>query len=231
MRVIFAGGGTAGHVNPAIAAADYISRQEASEIRLSGGRGNIEERLAEKAGYPIDAFPLEGLSREKNLRGLRRNLRAVREALAAVSSCKKVLRAQKPEIVVGTGGYASFPMVWAAVRSGVPAAMLEVNATPGVATRLLAGKVDCVMISYAETEKLVPKAKKVVLTGSPVREEIPALPRAELGAALSERAADPVLLLGLGRGALHEQKDGGFSGDGRAAAPVQRPLRRGQQAL
>ena len=172
MRVIFAGGGTAGHVNPAIAAADYISRQEASEIRLSGGRGNIEERLAEKAGYPIDAFPLEGLSREKNLRGLRRNLRAVREALAAVSSCKKVLRAQKPEIVVGTGGYASFPMVWAAVRSGVPAAMLEVNATPGVATRLLAGKVDCVMISYAETEKLVPKAKKVVLTGSPVREEI-----------------------------------------------------------
>ena len=123
MRVIFAGGGTAGHVNPAIAAADYISRQEASEIRLSGGRGNIEERLAEKAGYPIDAFPLEGLSREKNLRGLRRNLRAVREALAAVSSCKKVLRAQKPEIVVGTGGYASFPMVWAAVRSGVPAAM------------------------------------------------------------------------------------------------------------
>ena len=172
MRVIFAGGGTAGHVNPAIAAADYLRRQESCEIRLSGGKGNIEERLAEKAGYPIDAFPIEGLSREKSLKGLSKNMRALREALSAVAACKRIIREWKPDVVVGTGGYASFPMVYAATKCGAPTAMLEINATPGVATRLLAGRVDCVMISYAETEKLIPKAKRVILTGSPVREEI-----------------------------------------------------------
>ena len=172
MRVIFAGGGTAGHVNPAIASADYLCRQEASEVRLSGGKGNIEERLAEKAGYPIDLFPLEGLSRDKSLAGVKKNLRAVKEALSAIAACKRIVRSFKPDVVMGTGGYASFPMVYAAQRCGVPTAVLEVNATPGVVTKLLAKKADCVMIAYSETEKLLPAARRVVLTGSPVREEI-----------------------------------------------------------
>ncbi|MEA5038886.1 MAG: UDP-N-acetylglucosamine--N-acetylmuramyl-(pentapeptide) pyrophosphoryl-undecaprenol N-acetylglucosamine transferase [Clostridiaceae bacterium] len=172
MRIIFAGGGTAGHVNPAIAAANYISRQESSEVRFCGGRGNIEETLAEKAGYPIDTFPLTGLSREKSIGGLAKNACAIRETLAAISACKKIVREFKPDLVMGTGGYASFPMVYAAAKCGVKTAILEVNATPGIATKLLAKHVDCVMLSYAETEKLIPRAKKFILTGSPVREEI-----------------------------------------------------------
>lgn len=172
MRIIFAGGGTAGHVNPAIAAADYISRHESCEIRFSGGKDNIEETLTAKAGYSIDTFPLTGLSREKSIKGLAKNIKAVRETLAAVSACKKIVREFKPDVVIGTGGYASFPMVYAASRCGIKTAVLEVNATPGIATKLLAKHVDCVMMSYAETQKLIPHAKKFVLTGSPVREEI-----------------------------------------------------------
>lgn len=172
MRMMFAGGGTAGHVNPAIAVADYISRQEPSEVRLSGGRGHIEEKLAQQAGYPIDLFEIEGLSREKSLEGVKKNMRAVRESMDAVREASRIIKEWKPDVVMGTGGYASFPMVSAALRCHVPTAILEVNATPGVATKLLAGRVDCTMISYAETEQMIPHHKQLVLTGSPVREEI-----------------------------------------------------------
>ncbi|MBQ9535789.1 MAG: UDP-N-acetylglucosamine--N-acetylmuramyl-(pentapeptide) pyrophosphoryl-undecaprenol N-acetylglucosamine transferase [Clostridia bacterium] len=172
MRIIFAGGGTAGHVNPAIAAADYIKSRENCEIYFSGSKGHIEEKLVPRSGYEIFLFPLRGLSRALSPKGLRQNAAAVQNALAAVRECKRIIRRLQPDIVVGTGGYASFPMVYAAQKCGVRTALLEVNATPGMATRRLVKGADCVMISHAETEKLLGAAKRVVLTGSPVRREI-----------------------------------------------------------
>jgi len=91
--------------------------------------------------------------------------------LTSVSKGKKLIRQFKPDIVIGTGGYASFPMVLAASQCGVKTAMLEVNAVPGVATKRLAPKVDCVMTTYSETAKLI-SAKRVEETGTPVRQEI-----------------------------------------------------------
>ena len=173
MKIVFAGGGTAGHVNPALAVAGYICKVEpGSQVWLSGGKGNIEEKLAAKAGYPIYTFPLKGLSRAKSLAGLKQTFRALLDMQKATGECKKILREIKPDVVMGTGGYASFPMVRAAAQLGIKTAVLEVNATPGIATKQLAKKVDCTMLSFAETEKLVPGAKRFVLTGSPVREEI-----------------------------------------------------------
>ena len=173
MKIVFAGGGTAGHVNPALAVAGYICQKEpGSQVWLSGGKGNIEEKLAAKAGYPIYTFPLKGLSRAKSLAGLKQTLQALLDMQKATGECKKILRELQPDVVMGTGGYASFPMVRAAAQLGIKTAILEVNATPGVATKQLAKQVDCTMLSFAETEKLVPGAKRFVLTGSPVREEI-----------------------------------------------------------
>lgn len=173
MRAIFAGGGTAGHVNPALAAANYLKKMEPdSQIWFFGGTGNIEETLVKKAGYPIYTFPLKGLSRSKSLKGVTQNVRALTDTWKAIRGCKKIIRELKPDVVMGTGGYASFAMVYAAAKCGVKTAVLEVNATPGITVKQLSGKVDCVMVNFAETCAQIKDAKRIEVTGSPVREEI-----------------------------------------------------------
>ena len=173
MRAIFAGGGTAGHVNPALAVANYLKKQEPdSQIWFFGGTGNIEETLVQRAGYPIYTFPLQGLSRSKSLSGMVKNVKALLDTWKAIQGCKKIVRELKPDIVMGTGGYASFAMVYAAAQCGVKTAVLEVNAVPGITVKQLSGKVDCVMLNFAETEKFVKSAKRIEVTGSPIREEI-----------------------------------------------------------
>lgn len=172
MKIVFAGGGTAGHVNPAIATADYICQKEpGSKVWMSGNSGGIEQKLAQKAGYPIYTFPLSGLSRAKSLTALTKNMQALQEMELASRGCRKILKSIQPDVVMGTGGYASFPMVYAAQKLGIPTAILEVNATPGIATKMLAQRVDCTMISFSDTEALI-KARRTELTGSPVRDAI-----------------------------------------------------------
>ena len=171
MRVIFTGGGTAGHINPALAVAKYISEQEECEISFCGGKGNLEETLIPHYGYEIDTFSIRGLSRGKSLSAIFNNAAAVGQMLIAVAGCKKIIKKRKPDIVIGTGGYASFPMVLAATQCGIKTAIIEANAIPGIATKRLAPKVDCVMTTYSATEKMI-SAKKVVETGTPIRQEI-----------------------------------------------------------
>lgn len=173
MKIIFAGGGTAGHVNPALAIANDIRKKDPTcQIAFSGGKGGIEEQLVARAGYPIYTFPLTGLSRSLSPSGIKKNIGAIKNTFAAVSAAKKIIREQKPDIVIGTGGYACFPMVYAAQACGVRTAVLEVNATPGVALKQLSKRADCVMISFESTAAYVKGAKKIVYTGSPVRQEL-----------------------------------------------------------
>ena len=173
MKIFFAGGGTAGHVNPALAAANYIRERDPSAvIAFSGGRDRIEETLAARAGFPIYTFPIQGLSRELSLGGIKKNIVALAQTAAAVRECKEIVRREKPDVVVGTGGYASFPMVYAAAKLGVKTALLEVNATPGMALKRLSKKVDCVMVAFPETKEHLSGVKRVEVTGSPVRAEI-----------------------------------------------------------
>ena len=171
MKVIFCGGGTAGHVNPALAAADYFKKQEDCEIWFSGAKGGIEEKLVSRAGYELFAFPLAGMSRSLSFSGLRQNLRAGQNAVTAVREAKKILKKVQPDVVIGTGGYASYPMVAAAQQLGIKTALLEVNAVPGMVVRRLSHRADCVMLGFEETAAQV-RAKRMVFTGSPVREEI-----------------------------------------------------------
>ena len=173
MKILFTGGGTAGHVNPALAVAGYIkSVRPEADIRFAGAQGAIEERLVKRAGYPLYTFPLTGLSRQLSLQGLRKNAEALAKAAKARRQAEQALREFRPDLVMGAGGYASYPAVAAAVKLGIPSAMLEVNATPGLVVKQMSRRVDCVFTSFAETEPYLKGAKKVVLTGSPVRQEI-----------------------------------------------------------
>lgn len=178
MKILFTGGGTAGHVNPALAAARYIKENnEEAEIRFAGAKGGIEEKLVEREGYKLYTYDIKGLMRSFSPKGLVQNVTRVRNVFTSINQAKKDLEIWRPDVIVGTGGYASFPMVYAGAKMGIKTSMLEVNAYPGVAVKYLSSMVDSVMISFKETQKLIPKAKKTVFTGSPIRGDMLTIPK------------------------------------------------------
>lgn len=173
MKILFTGGGTAGHITPALAAAGYIKEHEKdAEIRFAGAKGGIEEKIVTNAGYKLYTYEIKGFERSLSPKGVVTNLMRVKNIFSSVKQAKKDLTLWRPDVIVGTGGYASFPMVYAGAKMGIRTSMLEVNAYPGVAVKYLADRVDSVMISFEDTAHLIPKAKKTVFTGSPVRDEI-----------------------------------------------------------
>ena len=110
MNVIFTRGGTAGHINPAIAVANMMKeRHPGCKILFIGATGHMEEKLVPQAGYELKCLPGSGLSRGKNLAAVKKNIHAVKCVFSAVGECKKIYKEFKPDVVIGTGGYASFP--------------------------------------------------------------------------------------------------------------------------
>ena len=169
MNVIFTCGGTGGHINPAIAVANsWKERYPDSKILFIGAKGRMEETLVPKAGYPIETIPASGMSREKSWEGLKHNFRAVSYVLQAVSRCKKIIKSFDPGIVVGTGGYASFPALLAASQLGIPIIVHEANAMPGLTTRMIARRADKVLTCFAESAKYYKKPEEVQVVGMPV---------------------------------------------------------------
>ena len=194
MNVIFTCGGTGGHINPAIAVANmWKERHPDSKILFIGAEGHMEEQLVPKAGYELRTFPTSGMCRKLNLDGIKRNIKAVTNVLAAVKGCKKIYKEFKPDIIVGTGGYASFPALLAGKQMKIPTCVHEANAMPGLTTRMAAGWADRVLICFEESAKHYKKPEKCIAVGMPVRKEFifadKAAARRELG--LDER---PVIL-------------------------------------
>ena len=172
MNVIFTCGGTGGHINPAIAVANiWKERHPEDNILFIGAKDRMEEKLVPQAGYRLFTIPASGLSRGKNLDALKHNLRAVSYVFQAVSSCKKVIREFKADVVVGTGGYASFPALLAATMLGVPTCVHEANAMPGLTTRMIANRADRVLTCFPESAKYYRHPEKVETVGMPVRRE------------------------------------------------------------
>ena len=172
MNVIFTCGGTGGHINPAIAVANiWKERHPDSNILFIGAKGRMEEELVPKAGYKLHTIPASGMSREKNWNGLKHNARAVSYVLQAVSNCKKVIREFDADVVVGTGGYASFPALMAASMMKIPTCVHEANAMPGLTTRMIADRVDRVLTCFPESAKYYRHPEKVEVVGMPVRRE------------------------------------------------------------
>ena len=169
-RVLLAGGGTAGHVNPALAIAEIIKdKYPDTEFCFAGNPDKIEAELVKKAGYRFEPVRIEGFQRKISPSNIKRNFKAVGYLMTSGKTCKRIIRDFKPDLVVGTGGYVSGPVVRAAAKMGIKTAIHEQNAYAGVTNKILSKHADVVMLSVKEAKKYFEKAKKVVVTGLPVR--------------------------------------------------------------
>ncbi len=166
MRVLMTGGGTGGHVYPALAIASVIRRNDPdAEIAFVGTPGGMENKLVGAAGYEMYHVNVKGFRRSLSLK----NLYAMYLAFISPMRAKSIVRKFKPDIVIGTGGYVSWPILVAASKLGVPTAVHESNAVPGMAVRRLASYVDRVYINYPESAELLSHKEKALRVGCPLR--------------------------------------------------------------
>lgn len=172
MNVIFTCGGTGGHINPAIAVANILKeRHPDCKILFIGAKNNMEEKLVPRAGYELVTLPGGGLARSMSLKNLRWNMKVVRRIMRAVKACKKIIREFDADVIVGTGGFASFPALYAGAALGVPTCVHESNAVPGLTTKLVADRATKVLVSFAESAQYYRHPEKVEVVGMPVRKE------------------------------------------------------------
>ena len=172
MNVIFTCGGTGGHINPAIALANTLRRRDPNvKILFVGCVGEMEEQLVPKAGFEIKCLPGSRFFRQLNFKNIRRNVQGVGRILSALNGARKIINEFKPDVIVGTGGYASFPALFMGARMGIPTCVHEANAVPGLATRLAAGSADRILVNFAESGKAYKQQDKVTCVGMPVRSE------------------------------------------------------------
>jgi len=168
LRIIISGGGTGGHIFPAIAIADAIRSQEpAAEILFVGAQGRMEMDRVPQAGYPIEGLTISGLQRKFSWQ----NLLLPFKLLGSLLQAGRILTNFQPQLVIGTGGYASGPILAAAVAKGIPIAIQEQNAFAGLTNRLVAGRASRVYVAWEGMEKYFPAAK-IRMTGNPVRQDI-----------------------------------------------------------
>lgn len=178
MKVLFTGGGTAGHINPALAAAGYLQKKEPDvEILYVGNKGGMEERLVPQAGYEIRTVHISGFQRKLTPKNLVRNAQTVIRMFTATEESKKILKEFAPDVCVGTGGYVSGPVIREAAKLGIPCVVHESNAYPGVTIRMLAKYVKTVMLAVPDAKKYFDSSVNCVVTGNPVRGEVLAAQR------------------------------------------------------
>ena len=195
MKVLFTCGGTAGHVNPALALAGLIKeRKPESEILFVGARRGLEKQLVEAAGWPFRTVEISSFPRSLAPRELKHNLITVKNLLRSPAQARAILEAFPADLVVGTGGYASYPMVRAAAKRGIPAAIHESNAIPGLTTRLLEGHADLIMVGFEECRKNYKHPEKVLVTGTPVRGDFFRLTKAEAKKRLGVDDGKPLII-------------------------------------
>src|SRR6185295_13062072 len=171
MRVIIAGGGTGGHLFPGIAVARERQRRNArSTILFVGAEQGIETRIISKEGFELRTLPIGGI---KGL-GISRQLRNLAGMVSGIFKARRILHDFKPDVVIGVGGYASFPMLGAATLSGYPRVVMEQNAIPGLANRVVGKWVDFAAVTDARTQTYF--GSRAVVTGNPVRPEFKSIP-------------------------------------------------------
>ncbi len=172
MKVLLAGGGTAGHINPALAIAGYIkSKRPDTEFLFIGNRGGMEQRLVPQAGFEIKSITISGFKRSFSPKSIVENVKTVTRTFTSSREAKKIIAEFKPDICIGTGGYVSGPVIRTAAKMGVPCIIHEQNAYPGVTNKMLAKSVRKVMLAVPDAKKYFENADCVV-TGNPVRGDI-----------------------------------------------------------
>lgn len=170
MRVLIACGGTGGHINPGLAIAGIIAaHMPDTEFLFAGTPNGMEAELVPAAGYRIETVKVAGFQRDLSLDSIKRNAKAVGYLLTSGSRAKEIIREFKPDLAIGTGGYAAGPVIRAAQQLGVPTALHEQNAFAGVTNKLLAKKADAVMVNFEAAKQYFPDHPNVIVTGLPVR--------------------------------------------------------------
>lgn len=171
MRVLMTGGGTAGHINPALSIADAIRREYPSaEILFVGAAGRMETTLVPRAGYDIRTITVQGFQRSLSLKNIGKNVSAAYHAVTAGFESARIIREFKPDIAIGTGGYVCGPVLRKAAKMGVPVLVHESNALPGVTVKMLASHAKAIMVSDEAAKKHLPLQANVVVTGNPLRQ-------------------------------------------------------------
>lgn len=199
MRIMITGGGTGGHIYPALALARHLQREEpASELLFVGSERGLEQKIVPAAGFKLETIPARGFGRS-----LRQLGPFSRDLWRGLSRARQILADFQPEVVFGTGGYVSAPVVLAALLARRPAAVHEQNALPGLANRMLAPLVQRVCLSFEESRRAFPRHSKTVFTGNPRASEVASVDRS---AAQEQLQLDPslrtILVYGGSRGAL-----------------------------
>jgi UDP-N-acetylglucosamine--N-acetylmuramyl-(pentapeptide) pyrophosphoryl-undecaprenol N-acetylglucosamine transferase len=168
LRVLIAGGGTGGHIFPAIAIASALQKKAFdARILFVGAKGRMEMTRVPEAGYHIIGLDIAGLQRSLNPKNLLLPFKICKSLAAA----KKIVKRFKPDMAIGVGGYASGPLIWAAAQQKVPVLIQEQNSFPGLTNRILGKKAEKICVAYEGMDKYLPK-HKLFLTGNPVREEV-----------------------------------------------------------
>ena len=166
MKVIIAAAGTGGHINPGIAIANEIKNHYPSaDITFIGTPRGLENDLVPRAGYKLKTIEAYGIKRQISLS----NLKNAYKTLKSYKLAKKIVKDIKPNIIVGTGGYICGPVFSGAFKYGIPTVIHESNAFPGIAVKLLSKKTNTVLVGFEDTKKRLPKAKNVVVTGTPTK--------------------------------------------------------------
>lgn len=168
MNVLISGGGTGGHIFPALSIANEIKRRHPdADILFVGAENRMEMEKVPAAGYPIKGLPVAGFDRKHLLN----NFKVIAKLYKSMSQAKSILREFKPDIAIGVGGYASGPMLKQAQKAGIPTLLQEQNSYAGVTNKLLAKEARCICVAYEGMERFFPQ-EKIVLTGNPVRRNL-----------------------------------------------------------
>ena len=191
MRLLLAGGGTAGHITPAIAVAEeLLKKSRNSDILFIGRNDGNENRIIESSGFELKTLRIKGLKRSLSPE----NIKRIRDAFTAKRDAEEIIREFKPDVVLGTGGYVCWPVLAAAKKLGIPTAIHESNAFPGLTTRLLAKSCDRVFLGVGEAKKYLGKGVRSFVVGNPLRQDFVRTSRCEARRSLNLKENDVFIL-------------------------------------
>ena len=195
MNFLFTCGGTAGHINPALAVAGILrDRMPDCGILFVGANGKMETDLVPRAGYDIVTIEVTNIHRSLKPSEIAYNFRSLHNARQATKDARKIIEDFKPDVAIGTGGYVCYPVLKAAAQLGIPTVVHESNAVPGLTTKMLAGAVDRILVGFEESKQHYSEQEKVVVTGTPVRQDFFRLTKAEAKRQLGVDDGRPLLV-------------------------------------
>lgn len=195
MNFLFTCGGTAGHINPALAVAGRLREiMPDCGILFVGANGRMETDLVPRAGYDILTVEVTNLHRSLKPSEIAYNIKSLSNVVSATRAAKKIVQDFQPDVAIGTGGYVCYPVLKAAAQLGVPTVVHESNAVPGLTTKMLADVVDRIMVGFEESRQHYSDPGRVAVTGTPVRGAFSACPKAEARARLGLPVDKPLVV-------------------------------------